>query len=114
MEFDFDKMMVLARENPQEFERQRSILLDEVIQRRPDIKWAKAFQSHIDMERRKARTPLGCCVRLYSMMWDSFLKLDEQFQGFMHEADLHSKNNNFQPQESKQPASAKILMFRKR
>ena len=84
MDFDFDNMMVLARDNPEEFERQRIKLLDELIQSRPDIKWANAFQSYIDMERIKAKTPLDCCLRLYSMMCDSCLRLDEQLQKLIH------------------------------
>ncbi|BCB27816.1 hypothetical protein SKTS_27020 [Sulfurimicrobium lacus] len=114
MNFDFDKMMVLARENPQEFERQRHDLLEEVIESRADIKWAKAFQSRIDMERRKARTPLGCCIHLYSRMWDSFYNLDEQFQRLLTALDPRNGNKTPQAEETKSLPSAKILMFRKR
>lgn len=110
MDFDFDTMMDLARTDPEEFERRRSNLLDEIIRNQPDIDCAKAFQSRIDMERRKARTPLGCCVRLYSMMWDSFYKLDEK----CHEFDPHHEHKAAHSGESKKPTSAKILMFRKR
>ncbi|MEN6585226.1 MAG: DUF3135 domain-containing protein [Sulfuricella sp.] len=113
MDFDFDKMMVLARENPQEFERLRNDLLDEVIQSRRDIEWARAFQSGIELELRRGKSPLGSCVRLYSRMWDSFYKLDEQFQRLMFALDPRNRNNILQVEESRACPSAKILMFRK-
>lgn len=120
MDFDFEKMMLLAKDNPKEFEYRRNILLDEVIQRNPNVKWAKAFQSRIDMERRKAKTPLACCLRLYSLMWDSFHKLDKQLQAFLytrsclHELGLSSENKNHQLGGAKPRVTAKILQFRKR
>jgi len=120
MDFDFEKMMVLARDNPEEFERQRIMLLDGLIQSRPDIKWANAFQSHIDMERIKAKTPLACCLRLYSMMWESFLNLDEQMQrllriqGGLHALGPPGEDKTSQPGGYRTPVAEKVLMFRKR
>ena len=113
MDFDFDKMMLLARENPQEFERQRNGLLDEVIESRKDIEWARAFQSGIELELRRGKSPLGSCVRLYSRMWDSFYKLDEQFQRLLSALDPRNGNEMPQSEESKVRHSAKILQFRK-
>lgn len=113
MNFDFDKMMALARDNPEEFERQRTMLLDELIQSRRDIAWANAFQSHIDMERIKAKNPLACCLRLYSIMWGRFLKLDEQLQKLLQVqrrlcgVDPPGRNKAFRPGE------ATVMMFKK-
>jgi hypothetical protein len=48
------------------------------------------------------------------MMWDSFYKLDKQFQKLLTASGPHSRNKIFQLEELKEPASAKILMFKKR
>jgi hypothetical protein len=70
---DFDEWMVLARSDPDEFERRRRILIEKTISRasarsQPRL---RCLQWRIDMERQRARTPLAACLRLSSMMWDS-------------------------------------------
>jgi len=72
-EFDFDEWAALARSNPTEFEARRQALLDDYLQQFPDAdqRRLRGLQFRIDMERRRARTPLAACIRLSSMMWDS-------------------------------------------
>ena len=72
-EFDFDEWAALARSNPTEFEARRQALLDDYLRQFADAdqRRLRGLQFRIDMERRRARTPLAGCIRLSSMMWDS-------------------------------------------
>jgi hypothetical protein len=72
-EFDFDEWAALARSNPSEFEARRQALLDGFLQQFSDAdqRRLRGLQFRIDMERRRARTPMAGCIRLSSMMWDS-------------------------------------------
>jgi hypothetical protein len=79
MDFDVDEWQRLAREDPNEFERQRQIAIDSLIEQAPpelrERLWA--LQSRIDLERRRAKTPLEATLRLHSMMWERFGQLRE-------------------------------------
>jgi hypothetical protein len=74
---DFSEWSRLAREAPAEFERRRRETLEAAIARaRPALQpRLRGLQSRIDLERRRAKTPLGAAVRLHTMMWDEFQKL---------------------------------------
>lgn len=73
-DFDFDAWAALARDEPQEFERRRLMAIDEVWQRLgpyADRRRIAGTCWRIDMERARAKTPLQCCLRLSSLMWES-------------------------------------------
>ena len=42
----------------------------------------RGLQFRIDGIRRLSRSPLGATVKLYDMMWASFLDMNDQLQGF--------------------------------
>lgn len=70
MEFDFDYWADLARRDPEEFEAERLRVLGEVIAR-ADPSYRRRLQGlqfQLDMERRRARTPLAACIRLSELM----------------------------------------------
>ena len=77
MDFDVDEWQRLAREDPSEFERRRQAAIDSLIEQAPaelrERLWA--LQSRIDLERRRAKTPLEATLRLQSMMWERFGQL---------------------------------------
>jgi hypothetical protein len=79
MDFDVDEWQRLAREDPTEFERRRQAAIDALIEQAPaelrERLWA--LQSRIDLERRRAKTPLEATLRLQSMMWERFGQLRE-------------------------------------
>jgi Protein of unknown function (DUF3135) len=77
LNFDFDAWAELARTDQPEFERRRRAAIEEVIARAtPDNQpRLRALQWRIDVERQRAKTPLGACIKISSMMWDSFYKL---------------------------------------
>ncbi|NIR97928.1 MAG: DUF3135 domain-containing protein [Gammaproteobacteria bacterium] len=75
-EMGFDAWVALASADPEAFETRRKQLIDQVIQKasRPEQRHRlRCLQWRIDMERRRARTPMAACLRIYRMMWDSVL-----------------------------------------
>jgi len=80
--FDFEAWAVLARENPEEFERRREQEIRKVIDARPDLRHRlEGLQFRIDAERKLARTPLKACLRISTLMWNSFYDLKDQLDG---------------------------------
>lgn len=73
--FDFDEWSALARSDPAAFEQRRLELIEEFLRDLPahDQRRLRGLQFRIDMERRRARTPMAACLRLSAMMWDSLL-----------------------------------------
>lgn len=71
--FDFDEWSTLASLSPQEFEDRRQSAIENVIAHATNVRRLRGLQCRIDLERRRARTPLKACIRLSAMMWDSFL-----------------------------------------
>jgi hypothetical protein len=69
MEFDFDAWVKLARENPEEFERQRQVALRATI--------ATAPAEH------RSGNALGACIKLNSMMWTGFFRLRKELNGLV-------------------------------
>lgn len=85
MEFDFDAWVKLARENPEEFERQRQATLRASIESAPaeHRKRLEGLQFQIDMERQRSGSALGACVKLNSMMWTGFFRLRRELNGLV-------------------------------
>lgn len=73
--FDFDEWSRLAKTDPAAFEARRLAIIEEYLRQFPplDQRRLRGLQFRIDMERRRARTPMAACLRLSSMMWDSLL-----------------------------------------
>jgi len=73
--FDFDEWAALARTDPHAFEARRLALIEDYLGQfpSPEQQRLRGLQFRIDMERRRARTPMAACLRLSSMMWDSLL-----------------------------------------
>lgn len=70
---DFDEWANLASNDPEGFEQRRQNHIEQFFERIPISKQRRlrGLQFRIDMERKKARTPLGACIKLSSMMWDA-------------------------------------------
>jgi len=105
MQFDVDEWQRLAREDPGEFERRRQAAIQSLIEQAPAELRERllALQCRIDLERRRAKTPMEATVRLYAMMWERFDRLRETLMaltGRAPDAPLHR-------------ASARILPFNK-
>lgn len=77
---DHESLAQLARENPEAFEALRREMLDELIARAPKHiqRRLQGLQFRIDHVRARARTPLGAVLKISSLMWKSFLQLNEE------------------------------------
>lgn len=73
----FDELVIMANEQPEQLEVLRQSLINEIIdQSRPQSqKRLRGLQFQIDAQRSIAKTPLAACMKLSSMMMDSFEKL---------------------------------------
>lgn len=74
--FDFDEWAGLARDNPELFEARRQAVIEGFIRKAAPAHRARlrGLQFRIDMERRRSRTPLGACVRLYQLTLEAFYR----------------------------------------
>lgn len=75
--FDFDEWSALARTDPEAFDLKRRTWIDDSIGHGADQRRLRGLQCRIDLERTRAHTPLKACLRLSSLMWDSFHELHE-------------------------------------
>lgn len=73
--FDFDEWSQLAKDDPFAFEARRIALIEAYLRQFPQSgqRRLRGLQFRIDMERRRARTPMGACLKISSMMWESLL-----------------------------------------
>ncbi len=106
LDYDFDSMMNLAKNNPVEFEHRRQELINDFIASLPEEKRHRmeCLQWRIDRTREQAKTPLAACMALTEMMWESFEQLNTLFME-MKDSDSAVKLNIELP-------SADILPFK--
>ncbi len=78
MDFDFDHWARLAAEDPERFERERAEALAGIIAEAPDSIRPRltGLQWQLDQVRDRADAPMGACMRMYRMMWDSVIGED--------------------------------------
>lgn len=108
----FDKLRDMAQNNPDELERLRIELCEQLIHEAPEQyrRRLRGLQFRIDMERRKAKSPMAACITISGMMHDSFDKLRMA---------LNEAAGNVAPSQpahtsvSQASAEAKVLPFRK-
>jgi len=88
MDFDFDAWAKLAKEDPAGFERQREATLRATIAAAPSEfrQRLEGLQFRLDLERRRATSPLGSAVRMNSLMWAGFYRLRKELNGAAHGA----------------------------
>lgn len=100
---DHESLARLARDDPNAYEALRSRLVNELIDGAPEAmqRRLRGLQFRIDQLRRLARTPLGATVKIYSLMWGSFLTLNRELSGF----------HSYRPHPEQ---SARIIEFRPR
>ncbi|MFV2059425.1 MAG: DUF3135 domain-containing protein [Gammaproteobacteria bacterium] len=105
LEFDFDMMMELAKNSPEEFEALRLELIEDYITSLPQERQhrMKCLQWRIDRTREQAKTPLGSCMAITEMMWESFEQLNTLF--------MEMKNSDNKVKVNVQLQMAKILPF---
>ncbi|MEN8177898.1 MAG: DUF3135 domain-containing protein [Pseudomonadota bacterium] len=74
---DFDSMSLIAKDDPEEFERLRQEAIDEFIESAPLDRRdrLRCLQWRIDQERRNC-SPLSACLKISKMMWDHLMSTE--------------------------------------
>lgn len=75
----FDTLKALADKDPEALETLRNQLVAEVIERAPSHQRAQlqGLQFVLDMERRRAKNPMQCCIRMSQLMHERVDRLRE-------------------------------------
>ena len=66
----FEELSTLAQKDPEAFEQRRQELIEEAISQLPPERQERLrkFQWRLDMERKRAKTPLGACIRFNDLL----------------------------------------------
>ncbi len=77
---DFDEWSTLAKNNPQSFEKKRLEMIESFLVSVPEEKQRRlrGLQWQIDQARHLAHSPMGSCIAISNMMWDSLNELNTQ------------------------------------
>lgn len=112
----FDELKHLADKHPEQLEQYRQDWIDQAIdssaqnhQRR-----LRGMQFQIDMQRRKAKNPLGACIQVSKMMHDSLANLYEvitQEQAISVAPAEVAKTMQSVQKQVEQPEQAKVIEF---
>ena len=94
----FDTLLALAGDDPQQLEVLRQQLINELISSAPASyqRRLQGLQFTVDMERRKAKTPMAACIRLSQMMHESFHELRQALGATELENDLTDAQSSAQ------------------
>ncbi len=105
---DFDEAMELARTDPEAFEQYRKDIIRILINRAPERnrRQLRCLQWRIDQERKRASNPIDACLKLYRMMWDSFV-------GDCGLIDTINNARTSRDRIDSPPAKAKVIAFRR-
>jgi len=97
--FDFDTWAMLARTAPDDFEQRRRAVIESQISSSDNVRRLRGLQWRIDIEIRRAHTPLKSCLRLSTLMWDAFIDLNNSWKTLVGK-DCKSTNVSSQPTRS--------------
>lgn len=100
---DHAELSRLAKEDPEAFERLRQELIDGIIESAPDVTRHRleGLQFRIDYIHRRSKNALSATVKIYQMMWCSFL-------------DLRQELNVYREPVAPKRQTARIIEFRPR
>ncbi len=110
----FDVLKEMAHKDPEALERLRVQLCDQLIQDAPPAyrRKLRGIQFRVDMERRRAKSPMAACIAISGMMHDTFDKLRmalNEAAGRGDSAGLFS----VEPAQQINESAAKVLPFRR-
>ncbi|MDH5765992.1 MAG: DUF3135 domain-containing protein [Gammaproteobacteria bacterium] len=86
---DFDHLMSLADNNPDELENLRKFFCDELISNAPERyqKRLRGLQFQVDMIRRKSKNPLQSCILISRLMLDNCYNMQQAIRSLSHPDD---------------------------
>lgn len=111
---DHETLSRLALESPLAFEDLRQQLIEGLINTAPGRiqPRLRGIQFRVDGIRRLTHSSLGATIKIYNLMWSSFLDMDQQLRDFV----CATKTKNYRPvralAESQPNQSAKVIQFR--
>lgn len=76
----FENWAKLARENPEQFEKQRRTVIQQFLDSAPeDLRpGLEKIQWRVEQERRRAGNPVGAMIAISKLMWDKLYRLNEK------------------------------------
>lgn len=94
---DHERLSQLVRDDPQAFETLRNELIADFIGHEPEKyqRRLRGLQFRVDCLRRLSHTPLAAFLKIQTLMWESFLKMDHELQKFVqriHDSPVSSEN----------------------
>ena len=106
---EFDQLREMAQKDPEGLERLRVQLCDQLIQSAPEAyrRKLRGRQFRVDMERRRAKTPMAACIAISGMMHDSFDRLRQ----VLNEAVSNAASTTGSQADA--ATAAKVLPFRR-
>lgn len=113
VQFDPNEWIELAKSDQEAFERKREEAIEAVISRaQPHHQMRlRRLQWRIDMERKRCRTPMAACLRLYSMMWEKVCEKDGFLESLRMLSDSASPAPRHHTAVSIPARTAKVLPF---
>ena len=107
----------LARDDPEAYEALRRDLIGRFIEQAPDrIKpRLNGIQFRVDHVRNMSRSALGSAVKVYELMWKSFLSLNYNWQDFSKTKDALFNGQDLQEPLRRRPIkTAQLIKFKPR
>lgn len=102
----YDELARLAHDDPEGYEAARQRIIDDYLDTLPEARQARlrGLQFRIECVRRLAKSPLGSTIRIYELMWKSFLIMNDNWQELAHPEAA--------PPVAPPPRQAQIIEFR--
>jgi hypothetical protein len=82
--FNFDEWLSLAQSAPDVFEQRRREQIEQIISNGGNTRRLRGLQCRIDMERIRAHTSMKACLKISSLMWESFLDCNDALDAYVH------------------------------
>jgi hypothetical protein len=109
---NFDELVKLAQTDPEAFEQLRKNHVQGLIDSAPEHtqRRLKGLQFQVDMIRRRTKNPMGACLEISKMMYDSLYHLRETIQESETNTPFQVKSWDAESlQVQMQPESASVL-----
>ena len=84
---DFDRLRYLIDHSPEEVERIFRGNIELIFKKASEneLRRLRGLQFQIDAQKRLAKSPMDCCVRMSRMMHDSFIELNDALNKDIHQ-----------------------------
>ena len=108
---NFDQLLDLARNSPEELERLRQEMTHQILESTPNRGMRQRLEHlvfRIEAERRRGRTHLALCLHYSTLMHDQLLTLHHELQRLLHPV---SQTSHLVQSKAPMQPTAKIIPF---